>query len=362
MKVLLISDMVGGPGGAYKYIQQVDSFTSSNIEMCIALDLVTSEYVNKNYKFQSVNFVPLSYKFHLESSIIESIENLFCKYRPDVIHIVNGSIKSNLIIRKYLISKHVPFVVTEQFIDGSLKFDNKLLKEIQEINSETSHTIYVSQSNKEIAQEIFKINSQRDSVIYNAILPIKHKKTFFSQQPYRFYTLARCVPQKGIDIVIKALSKIHTRRVIFDLIGDGKYKTEYIKLADSLLKGNHKFRILGWRENINYSFISGDYDLFISASRQEGLSYSLLEAATLGMPIICSNASGNNELIKMCNCGVLFGIDDHNGLADLLLDFIDNPANLNSKAIKGSEKVDSIFDIKKGICELEKVYLNISIL
>lgn len=360
MKIMIISDMVGGPGGAYKYIRQIEEYKSPGVETRIIFDLVTSGYVNKNYNFQLVNFVPLSYKFHSESIIIGTIQKLLKEYKPDVIHIINGSIKSNLIIRKHFINEKIPFIVTEQFIDSSLKLEEKLLEEIRIINSKTRRVIYVSESNRNIANNIFKVYCRNNSVIYNAISPIEHKKASFSPQPFQFYTVARCVPQKGIDIIIKALSKISARKIHFHIIGDGEYKTEYINLASSFLKNNHEFKILGWKEDIDYSFISENYDLFISASRQEGMSYSILEAASLGMPIICSNASGNNELIKICDCGSLFNVDNYDELADLLLDFINDPSVLNKKAVVGSKKIDSIFDVKKAIHKLEKVYNEIS--
>ena len=266
MKILLISDMVGGPGGAYKYIGQIQDYVSDSIDICIVLDKVTEGYVSKNYGFRNVKFIPLSYKYHDQSMVISSIDVKLDEFNPDLVHVINGSIKSNLIIRKHLVQKRIPFVVTEQYIDSSLLLSEELLRDIQEINSNTDHVIYVSKSNQDIANDVFKVKPQVATLIYNAILPVKDKKKIYRQQPVHFYTAARCVPQKGIDTIIRALAKMPNSGVSFDVIGDGEYKEEYIKLADSLLGDNNKFRILGWSEGIYYKYISDNYDLFVSAS------------------------------------------------------------------------------------------------
>lgn len=39
-------------------------------------------------------------------------------------------------------------------------------------------------------------------------------------------------------------------------------------------------------------------DLYLSTSRFEGLPYGLIEAASVGLPIVASNVKGNNEVVN----------------------------------------------------------------
>ena len=356
MNVLIISDLTGGLGGVYTYFQQIQSFVSKDVSIHILLDITTEEKVSENYFFNSVAFIPLSNKFHSESLIIESIKNEIYKYFPDVIHIVNGSIKSNLLIREFLTESNISYIVTEQFIDESLLLEESLLRRIQKVNSSTSHVIYVSNRNSEIANDNFEVKPKLKSIIHNGIIPFSEKKKYYSQKPLRLFTSGRCVPQKGIDTIIKAISLIEKLEIEFYLIGDGEYKNEYLALAESILKPNHNLFVEGWSKHIDYFSLTKRFDLYISASRQEGLSYSLLEAATAGFPIICSDCSGNIELIETYNRGNIFEKENYLKLSTLIANFILNPYELNQKAILNTQLIDEVFGIEKLVKQLEKIY------
>lgn len=356
IKVLVISDLTGGLGGVYTYLQQIQSYTSKDISVHILLDASTQINVSGYYQFKSADFVPLSNKFYDEILIVESVKRAINQYSADIIHVVNGSIKSNLIIREYLSETNIPFIVTEQYVDDSLLLDEISLNRIQKVNLSASHVIYVSNINLEIANNLFRIKTKNHSTIYNGVLPLKEKKKSYSKKPYRIFTSGRCVPQKGIDTIIKAISLVPNYEIYFHLLGDGENKNEYLNLAKSILKSNHHFFIYGWAKQLDYNSLTNYFDLYISASRQEGLSYSLLEAATAGFPIICSDCSGNVELIELCNRGNLFAKEDYQQLSSTLLSFLSNPYELNKKALFNTPLVDAEFNIEVLITQLENIY------
>ncbi|MCB0537624.1 MAG: glycosyltransferase family 4 protein [Bacteroidetes bacterium] len=356
MNILIISDLTGGLGGVYTYFQQIQFFLSNDNSIRILLDLTTKKSISENYIFNSASFVPLSNKFHSEKTIIESVIKEIESFSPDIIHIVNGSLKSNLIIREFLSKSHISFIVTEQFVDDSLLMDERLLSRVQKVNSFVSHVIYVSNGNLKIANNIFRIKPENYSVIYNGIFPLKKKKNIYSQKPFRLFTIGRCVPQKGIDTIIKAISLLHGYDIEFHLLGDGEFNSEYLELAESVLNPNQQFSIDGWSKQIDYSALTNYFDLYISASRQEGLSYSLLEVATAGFPIVCSNCSGNIELVELCSRGKLFEKENFHQLSNIILDFINNPNELNDMAIFNTALIDEFFSIEKLIKKLEFIY------
>lgn len=356
--MLLISDLTGGLGGVYTYLQQIQSFIGKEISVHLLLETTTHKNVLEHFHFNSVDFVPLSNKFHKEKIIAESLKNEIKKHAPDVIHVVNGSIKSNLIIREYFAVNEISFIVTEQYVDETLLLDEILLSRIQKVNLFASHVIYVSNANFEIAKNVFGIETKNHSTIYNGILPFKQKKKIFSNKPVRIFSSGRCVPQKGIDTIIKAISLLPNNEIHFHLLGDGENKNEYLNLAEKTLKSNHHFVIEGWTKQINYTSVINNFDLYISASRQEGLSYSLLEAASAGFPMICSDCSGNVELIELCSRGNLFAKENFQELSNLLLNFLESPEELNKKAILNTALVDVEFNAEILISRLEEIYIS----
>ena len=57
------------------------------------------------------------------------------------------------------------------------------------------------------------------------------------------------------------------------------------------------------------------FDLFVQASDSEGLPNVLLEASSVGLPIVATDAGGTREVIRDGETGLLVPIDDMEGLA-----------------------------------------------
>jgi len=356
IKLILISDLTGGPGGVYTYLKQLESNLNSIFDVTILLEHNTKNQIQNIYKFKKAVFIPLSQKYNNEDSINTSLQTTINNIKPNVIHIINGSIKSNLIIREFLLEERIPFIVTEQYIDREHLIPEILRKRLFDIHSQTYMTIFVSNENRSIATTKYNINPTNSMVITNSVNVSVFKKEQFNSTPYSFFTVGRCVEQKGIDIIIKSLSIIKDKKIEFHVIGGGENEYKYLEMAKSLLNYNIDFRILPWQKNINYADFIKKYDLYISASRDEGLSYSLLEVTTYGMPIICSRCSGNVELIEENNRGSLFPINDYQSLAREIVKFIDSPTQLINLAKFNTMITDSKYNLDNQIKKLVDIY------
>lgn len=97
---------------------------------------------------------------------------------------------------------------------------------------------------------------------------------------------------------------------IAKLLGD-KYR---IDMYGELAKGYTKYSFMD--NNIEYvgpftnfaDFAKKNYDLFLYTSLRDGMPNVLLEAAAIGLPIVCSNVGGVGDFIKDGRTGVL--VDD----------------------------------------------------
>jgi glycosyltransferase involved in cell wall biosynthesis len=358
MRILVVSDLTECPGGVHKYLRQLEIYIGRNphFNMKILLEEKTNFSVCEHYNFDNVEFIKLSRKYH-SSNLIEKDLNKALLLKPNLIHIVNGSIKSNLVIREFFIKNKVKIVVTEQFIDSSLNLQKKIISRLKKINDRTGKIIYVSNKNLKIAINLLRIKNN-NLVIQNSIKPFTQKKNKYSLVPIYIYTTARCVHQKGIDIILHAISKIDYP-FVFHIFGDGEESLKYKKLSEKILRFNQEFEIKGWFDKLDQTKICIDYDLFISGSREEGLSFSLIEAASLGMPIICSNTSGNDELIKTTNYGWTFESNDPIDLEQKLREFVITPTILNNKAKKNCYVIDKLFNANINFAKLEKLYLEL---
>jgi len=84
-------------------------------------------------------------------------------------------------------------------------------------------------------------------------------------------------------------------------VGDGEDKA---RLEQQSKEENVPIDFIGFTtEPMNYLVSS---DLYLSTSRFEGLPYGLIEAASVGLPIVASNVKGNNEVVSYGDNGFLF--------------------------------------------------------
>jgi glycosyltransferase involved in cell wall biosynthesis len=126
-------------------------------------------------------------------------------------------------------------------------------------------------------------------------------------------------PQYGVDTVVEAFLRAAGRESSLRLIlaGDGSLRPSLIAaiessgLADRIWLTGH----------VPYSELPMLYhtaDVYVSASRSDGSSVSLLEAMACGLPSLVSDIPGNREWVRDGETGRGFPPGDIAALADLL--------------------------------------------
>jgi len=128
----------------------------------------------------------------------------------------------------------------------------------------------------------------------------------------RFCAAARFDPVKQmpflVESFVKALNRIDLQgKIKLLLIGGGEEFETCRGLADKMNAGS-AIEFLGERPDALE--IMAKCDIYISASRREGLSMSMLEAAALGMPILAPRVSGIAELVRSYEKGIMFENND----------------------------------------------------
>ena len=107
---------------------------------------------------------------------------------------------------------------------------------------------------------------------------------------------------KNHEVVIRALSKIDREDIHYFIAGKGNLK-DYLTDLSNELNIKDRVHILGYRKDIDE--LCKVSDIFCFPSFREGLSVALMEAISVGTPVICSDIRGNNDLIKNGINGIL---------------------------------------------------------
>lgn len=105
----------------------------------------------------------------------------------------------------------------------------------------------------------------------------------------RIVTVGRIEPQKAPDLVVEIAKKLPADWEWL-WVGDGELR--------SILEQCNRIELLGWQPREAVLATVQTADVFLLASRWEGMPFSLLEAMALGLPCVVSNVPGNKDLVE----------------------------------------------------------------
>jgi L-malate glycosyltransferase len=167
-------------------------------------------------------------------------------------------------------------------------------------------------------------------------------------------TVAAMTGDKDYPTLIRAAHAVceATDKVTFCAIGSG-YR--HGAVADLIRRHGleRRFILLGQRSDARD--LMQLFDLFVLATKHEGLGTSILDAQACGLPVIAANTGGIPEIIEHGRNGYLYTAGDHDELARYLLELIRSEPLRLSFAAKGGESVRR-FSIKQTIEQYVSLY------
>jgi glycosyltransferase involved in cell wall biosynthesis len=138
----------------------------------------------------------------------------------------------------------------------------------------------------------------------------------FDKDVYKIIFVGRLVEQKRCSDIIEALSKIDPNiNWKFTIAGEGPLEKQLKQIAYTNLF-SHKIEFIGRVDNTEQLMLSSD--LLILASKKEGMSNSVLEAMSVGLPVIASRVGAINEQLGKYSNECTFEVGDIGGITNLI--------------------------------------------
>ncbi|WP_436926243.1 glycosyltransferase [Halosimplex amylolyticum] len=170
--------------------------------------------------------------------------------------------------------------------------------------------------------------------------PVEHP--WFAAEYETAVASCRLAGQKRLEILLRAWKRIQLgeedtpHRLI--ICGDGPRRESLEQLAGTL-GVSETIHFAGWQDN-PWPWVRRA-DVFVSTSEWEGLPNSLLEAQTLGTPIVSSDCpSGPREILIEGEAGYLFESLNETACATMLQRALENPEERAERAATATANLD----------------------
>ncbi|HAR66656.1 MAG TPA: glycosyltransferase family 4 protein [Lentisphaeria bacterium] len=153
----------------------------------------------------------------------------------------------------------------------------------------------------------------------------------------RLLYVGRLSFEKGLDVLLEALSTLKELDWTLKIVGDGPELAALTAQAQQLgLAGRVEFS--GWCERAALPAAYQGADGFVFPSRAEGLPNALLEAMACGLPVVATQVSGSEDIVVDGENGCLVPAEDAAALAAGIRELLESRKGYGPAARKHVQK------------------------
>lgn len=169
--------------------------------------------------------------------------------------------------------------------------------------------------------------------------------------------VGRLVPEKNYPLLLDAFAQVAREQPVARLVivGDGPER-EPLVAHSQRLGITAQTRFLGHVPTHDVLNILPALDVFVLASRTEGLPIALVEAMMAGLPVVATAVDGICEVIRHGQTGWLVPSGDAQALARTLLTVLSDPASTQQVADRGHAEASIRFSARRYTQELCQLY------
>lgn len=211
----------------------------------------------------------------------------------------------------------------EEFQKRKYRLKVELLKSLRTFCTRRADTMIAPSQYLARAVADWGLSEKKIIVVYNAVeaqgsVPAKIPL----QTPFKIVTVGRLIALKQVDQLIRAITNCSEAGLV--IIGDGpeRKKLEGLVIEHGL---GPRVHFTGQRSNGDTLALMAACDLFVLNSTHEGFPYVLLEAMSVGLPIVATAVGGIPELVRDGANGVLISPNANGMLAKTLLEIMSAP-------------------------------------
>jgi glycosyltransferase involved in cell wall biosynthesis len=160
--------------------------------------------------------------------------------------------------------------------------------------------------------------------------------------------------QKGFEYLIEAIALLNKKDCFPHLVIAGAGDPEPYRILAKDFRVEEYVHFAGHRSDISELMFSAD--CFVLSSIDEGLPNVVLEAMSVGTPVVAADAGGTNEIITDGVNGYVVPIKNAEMLATRIKNVLCDPNRRENMGCKGLETVKKEFVIKTMVDNVESIF------
>jgi GT2 family glycosyltransferase/Tfp pilus assembly protein PilF len=307
-------------------------------------------------------FIPYTDNFAIQSQVAEDeITHLFERYQITHILMEYGC-EGMRVVEINSRKMHLPIFIHFHGYDASMMLkDKRIVEYYRWMGAVVTGVITVSPKMKSRLREI-GIPENKIAIIPYGVTVDEQVNPKIPEIPIRLIAVSRLVAKKGILYLLEAFIKAKQQvpNMILNLIGEGSYRNEIEEfICCNMLKESV---ILHGAQSHDFvkDMMSGSH-IFIQHSitdpvsgDAEGLPNTILEATSIGLPIVSTFHEGIPDAVEHEKTGYLVEEFNVDKMADYIVSLAINPALRKSMGSLGREKMSKEFYLEGQIHKLQK--------
>ncbi len=291
----------------------------------------------------------------LDISLIRRIRRLIIEERIDVIHAHQYTPLFYGALAAFSV-KNTRIIMTEH---GRLFPDKKNWKRClfnPFLTAMTNKLISISERTKTAMMKNDNFPGYKIKVIYNGVKQLadkqridpEAKKTLLGlRKDWKVVgTAARLDEIKNFPMMLRSFKGVLENEPDSCLLiaGKGPKEAELKKLASELNISERVF-FLGLRMDLDE--IYQVYDVFVLTSLTEGISITVLEAMSAGLPTVVTDVGGNPEIVVNEKTGYLVPLGDEKKMAQRIIELLRDPQQRGDMGERGKARVKECFSFDR---------------
>lgn len=210
------------------------------------------------------------------------------------------------------------------------------------------------------------VKKDRIQVVYNGVEPKRERvydRSFarefgVNDDTFVMSIMARYAPEKGLPFLLASLAKLRRKTdkpFVCFIAGDGEEFDDFAVMSTNSGMSDCVIQ-LGFRRDSDRMLKASDLYLNTS-SKNEAMSFAILEAMNAGVPLVVTDVGGNRDLAETHTvCGRVLNFGDSDGFSDAMLELMENDALRAEYSANALKKVSEEFDLRKLALDVFETY------